>query len=297
MEDDQIELVLDTTDAPVEDDIQIVEAPEEPKIEAKPQISVDDGIEALRRELEAEKVARARAEEQAKQARDQARVATTDKYDSDLRMLNTAIETETRNKEILKANLREAVATGDTDMQAEILMTLNQTENNLREISKGKQQYEAQLRAQPAPSEDRVEALARQLTKPSAEWVRAHPDVVNDDVMARRLRRAHEDALDDGIRADTPDYFNFLETRLRINQAKTQQQEYSMSEASESTSGRRASAPPAAPVTRSGTGTGGRPNVVSLTRAEQEAARDMGMTPKEYAQNKIALIKSGRMAG
>ena len=65
----------------------------------------------------------------------------------------------------------------------------------------------------------------------------------------------------------------------------------------ESTSGRRASAPPAAPVSRSGTGTGGRPNVVTLTRAEQEAARDMGMTPKEYAQNKVALIKSGRMAG
>ena len=120
--------------------------------------------------------------------------------------------------------------------------------------------------------------------------------MVNDDRRAGRLQRAHFDALDDGIQPDTPDYFNFLETRLNINRAP-QVQEAAMSAASESTSGRRASAPPAAPVSRSGTGTGGRPNVVTLTRAEQEAARDMGMTPKEYAQNKVALVKAGRMVG
>ena len=283
MEEDQVELTLETVP---EDEIVIVEAPEEPKVETKPEITVDAGIEALRRELEAEKAARQRAEQQA-------RVATTDKADSDLRMLNTAIETETRNKEILKVNLREAVANGDTDAQADILMTLNQTENNLRQISEGKKQYEAQLRA---PVTNKVEALASQLTPRSAEWVRNNPDVVNDDRRAARLQRAHFDALDDGIQPDTPDYFNFLETRLNINNAPTRQ-EAAMSAASESTSGRRASAPPAAPVSRSGTGTGGRPNVVTLTRAEQEAAKDMGMTPKEYAQNKVALIKSGRMAG
>jgi hypothetical protein len=283
MEDNQVELELET--AP-EDDIVIVEAPEEPVIETKPEITVDDGIEALRRELEAEKAARQRAEQQA-------RVATNDKADSDLRMLNTAIETESRNKEILKANLREAVANGDTDAQADILMAINQTENNLRQINEGKKYYEAQIKA---PVANKVEALASQLTPKSAEWVRNNPDVVNDERRAKRLERAHFDALDDGIQPDSPDYFNFLENRLNINKAPMRQ-EAAMSEASESTSGRRASAPPAAPVSRSGTGTGGRPNVVTLSRAEQEAAKDMGMTPKEYAQNKVALVKSGRMAG
>ena len=283
MEDNQVELELET--AP-EDDIVIVEAPEEPRIETKPEITVDDGIEALRRELEAEKAARQRAEQQA-------RVATNDKADSDLRMLNTAIETEGRNKEILKANLREAVANGDTDAQADILMAINQTENNLRQITEGKKHYEAQIKA---PVANKVEALAAQLTPKSAEWVRNNPDVVNDERRAKRLERAHFDALDDGIQPDSPDYFNFLENRLNINKTPVRQ-EAAMSEASESTSGRRASAPPAAPVSRSGTGTGGRPNVVTLSRAEQEAARDMGMTPKEYAQNKVALVKAGRMAG
>ena len=283
MEEDQIELTLETVP---EDDIVIVEAPEEPVIKTKPEITVDDGIEALRRELEAEKAARQRAEQQA-------RVATNDKADSDLRMLNTAIETEGRNKEILKANLREAVANGDTDAQADILMAINQTENNLRQITEGKKHYEAQIKA---PVANKVEALAAQLTPKSAEWVRNNPDVVNDERRAKRLERAHFDALDDGIQPDSPDYFNFLENRLNINKTPVRQ-EAAMSEASESTSGRRASAPPAAPVSRSGTGTGGRPNVVTLSRAEQEAAKDMGMTPKEYAQNKVALVKSGRMAG
>ena len=283
MEDNQVELELET--AP-EDDIVIVEAPEEPVIKTKPEITVDDGIEALRRELEAEKAARQRAEQQA-------RVATNDKADSDLRMLNTAIETEGRNKEILKENLREAVANGDTDAQADILMAINQTENNLRQITEGKKHYEAQIKA---PVANKVEALASQLTPKSAEWVRNNPDVVNDERRAKRLERAHFDALDDGIQPDSPDYFNFLENRLNINKTPVRQ-EAAMSEASESTSGRRASAPPAAPVSRSGTGTGGRPNVVTLSRAEQEAARDMGMTPKEYAQNKVALVKAGRMAG
>ena len=284
MEEETIELTLET--AP-EDDIVIVEAPEEAK---KPEITVDDGIEALRRELEAEKAARQRAEQQA-------RMATTDKADSDLRMLNTAIETETRNKEILKANLRDAVANGDTDAQADILMAINQTDNNIRQISEGKKHYEAQIKAQPEPNVNKVEKLASQLTPKSAEWVRANPDVVNDDRKAKRLERAHFDAIDDGIQPDTPDYFSFLENRLNINKAPAQQQDLAMSAASNATSGRQASTPPAAPVSRSGTGTGGRPNVVSLTRAEQEAARDMGMSPKEYAQNKIALIKAGRMVG
>jgi len=185
------------------------------------------------------------------------------------------------------------VANGDTDAQADILMAINQTENNLRQITEGKKHYEAQLRT---PVANKVEALASQLTPKSAEWVRNNPDVVNDERRAKRLERAHFDALDDGIQPDSPDYFNFLENRLNINKTPVRQ-EAAMSEASESTSGRRASAPPAAPVSRSGTGTGGRPNVVTLSRAEQEAARDMGMTPKEYAQNKVALVKAGRMAG
>ena len=57
----------------------------------------------------------------------------------------------------------------------------------------------------------------------------------------------------------------------------------------------RRSAPPAAPVSRSGNGTGSSPNVVRLTSAEREIASMMGMTDKEYAKNKVALQKEGKL--
>jgi len=210
-----------------------------------------------------------------------------------MKMIDNAIDTLKRNQEILKQNLRDAVAMGDADAQADIMMSLNKTDNDLREVQRGKQQYEATAKRTAA---DPVEALASQLTPRSAEWIRAHPEAVHDPVMNRKLRRAHEDAIDDGLVADSDEYFSYVENRLNVRKP-VQQQEAALSEASTSTAGRRAAAPPAAPVSRSGTGTGGRPNVVTLTRAEQEAARDMGMTPKEYAENKMALVKAGKLAG
>ena len=58
----------------------------------------------------------------------------------------------------------------------------------------------------------------------------------------------------------------------------------------------RRSSPAAAPVSRSGTGTGGgSPNVVRLSADEREMAKMMGMTAEEYARNKLALIKDGKL--
>ena len=289
MEEDQIQLELD----PQEDEIQIVEAPEEPKIEEKPQLSVEDGINELKFKLEEERKAREAAERRAKEAMEQASLYKNDAADSNMKMIDTAIDTIKRNQEILKQNLRDAVAMGDADAQADILMSIQKTQSDHEKLMYGKQQYEATVKAAPA---DPVEAMASNLTPRSAEWVRAHPEYARDQVLTRRMVRAHEDALDEGIRPDTDEYFDYVETRLKVRQAPVQQ-EAALSEASTSTSGRRAAAPPAAPVSRSGTGTGSRPNVVTLTRAEQEAARDMGMTPKEYAENKMALVRAGKLAG
>jgi len=289
MSEDQIQLELE----PQEDEIEIVEAPEEPKVEEKPQLTVEAGIDALKAQLEDERRAREAAERRAKEAMEQASAAKNDAADSNMKMIDNALETLKRNQEILKQNLRDAVAMGDADAQADIMMSLNKTDNDLREVQRGKQQYEATVKRSAA---DPVEALAAQLTPRSAEWIRAHPEAVHDPVMNRKLRRAHEDAIDDGLVADSDEYFSYVENRLNVRKP-VQQQEAALSEASTSTAGRRAAAPPAAPVSRSGTGTGGRPNVVTLTRAEQEAARDMGMTPKEYAENKMALVKAGKLAG
>lgn len=290
MEEDQVELVLE----PVEEEkIEIVNAPEDIKIEEKPQLTVEDGINELKAKLEEERRAREDAERRAKEAYEQASLAKNDAADSNLRMIDNAIETVRRNQDILKQNLRDAVAAGDTDAQADILMALNQTKSDQEKLIVGKQQYEASVKKVVA---DPVEAMASNLTPRSAEWVRSHPEYARDPALTRRMIRAHEDALDRGIRADTDEYFNYVENRLDINKPVM---ETALSDASTSTAGRRAApaaAPPAAPVSRSGTGTGGRSSVVTLRAAEREAARDMGMSEKEYAQNKLALIRDGKLS-
>ena len=56
----------------------------------------------------------------------------------------------------------------------------------------------------------------------------------------------------------------------------------------------RRTAPPAAPVSRSAA-PGTRPNVIRLTLEEREMAKAMKMTEKEYAENKVALQREGKL--
>lgn len=290
--DDQIELELNLD--PVEpekkeDEVVIVDA-KEPEKEGLP---VEVGINELKLRLEEEKKAREEAERRYKDAQQQANLAKNDAFDSNLRLLDNAIETVNRNKEILKQNLRDAIAAGDADAQADVMLEISKTENDLRLLQQGKTQYEAQAAAAQTPS-DPVEQIASRLTPRSADWVRAHPEYARDPAMTRRMVRAHEDAMDEGIKADTDEYFEFVETKLKIRKAeKQEEQETALSEASAPT--QRRSAPPAAPVSRASSGS--RSNIVTLTRAERETAQALGMTDREYAANKQALIKDGKLAG
>jgi hypothetical protein len=294
MADKQIELELE----PTEEEIVIVEEPEkDEEVAAEPQLSVEDGINELKFKLEEERKAREAAERRAKEATEMAALAKNETADTHLRLYETAIDTVKRNTEIMKANLRDAMAIGDYDTVSQIQSDMIKADNDLRILAHERNNREAEIKNRPR-NVNPVEELASQLTPRSAEWVRAHPETVLDPMKQRKLRRAHEDAIDDGIAPDTDAYFNFIESR--IGSAPRQQQESALSEASSAHSGRRAApdaAPPAAPVSRSGTGTGSSPNRVTLSRAEQEAARDMGMSLKDYANNKASLIKSGRMNG
>jgi flagellar hook-basal body complex protein FliE len=295
--DEQIELELNLepleTDKK-EEELVIDEVEEAPVEEKKVELTVEDGINELKYKLEQERKAREEAERRAKEAFDAANASKADAHDSNLRLLDNAIETVKRNQEIFKQNLRDAVAAGDADAQAEVMLAISKADNDLRQLEYGKQQYEAQARTPQIT--DPVEKMASQLTPRSAEWVRAHPEYARDPVMTRRMVRAHEDAIDEGFQADTDDYFNFVETKLKIRKQEAPAQESALSEASAPT--QRRSAPPAAPVSRSGSPTsGGRSNVVTLTRMERETAQALGMTDREYAANKQALIKEGKLVG
>ncbi len=300
----ELQLDLEPIDAelkPEEIVIKEVEEPEPVQVKVQePQISVEDGINELKARLEEERKARELAERRAQEASEQFAAAKNDVNDTNLRLIDNAIDTVKRNSEILKQNLRDAMSVGDFDTAANIQADMTKAELDLRQLMVGKQQYE-QIAKQPVKpaytSSDPVEAFASQLTRESAEWIRAHPEYAKDETLKADMIDAHNSAIRRGIRADTPEYFAYVEKKLDIQPARLRETEDSaMSEASAPT--QRRSAPPAAPVSRSSVApSGNRSNVVSLSRAERETARDLGMTDREYAASKQALIREGKISG
>ena len=255
----------------------------------------DEGINDLKLKLEQERNGRIEAEKQARQATEAAVHAKNEVQDTNLHLVKNAIDTVKRNNDILKYNYSEAMAVGDYTKAAEIQEGMSMNTSKLMELERGRSHMESapkyEVPQQQRPS-DPVEALASQLSPRSADWVRRNPQCVTDPRMYQKMVAAHNLAMADGYQADSDDYFGFVEDTLRISKRVDVGEEDPMSASAKVTQRR---SPPAAPVSRSGTGTGSRPNVVRLTKAEAETAKDLGMTEQDYARNKLLLQKEGRL--
>lgn len=295
-EPEQIEIPVDDLDKSVEktDDIKIIKEDYAPAKRRNDDIEPEEGLEALRAQLERERSARINAEKNAREANESAFRANNEVQDSNLHLVNNAIDTVKQNNEILKSNYRDAMSSGDYDQAAEAQQAMSTNAAKLLQLEQGRQALEERPKQAPprqVPS-DPVEALASQLTARSAEWVRRNPQCATDQRMYQKMIAAHNLAVADGYQADTDDYFSVIEDTLKLNR-RMQNDDDATAEAAKPT--QRRSSPPAAPVTRSGTGTGTRPNTVRLNSAEREMAQMMGMTDQEYAKNKLALQREGKL--
>jgi hypothetical protein len=263
----------------------------------KPVVSAEDGIEELRRRLDEERLARAEAEKRARDAANQAQAARQEVDNSNLALVRTAIDTVKRENEILKQNYKDALANNDFDAAAEYQEAMSDARAKLLQLENGMQAMEAQAKqpVRPVQHADPVEQLASQLSGPSAQWVRAHPEYARNPRLTQKMIAAHNLVTADGIASDTPEYFASVERVLGISAAPAQAVEQESALSAASAPSQRRSAPAAAPVSRSGTATGTRPNVVRLSSEEREMASMMGMSPEEYARNKVALKREGKI--
>jgi hypothetical protein len=292
-DDDQIEIEIDDASSPVSDEIKVEVIPESTKKRA---VEPDDGLEALKVALQQEKAARIAAEQRAQKAARSAYNAQNEAHDSNLSLVSNAIATVGQTNEILKANYRDAMSVGDYDRASDIQVEMASNQAKLLQLEQGKQALENQSRPQvPQPYQsDPVEALASQLSPRSANWLRAHPEFATDQRLYQKMLAAHNLAVADGHRVDTDDYFAEIEGTLRINRSESQSGNSDPTQQAAQVTQRR-SAPPAAPVSRSGTAPGTRPNTVRLTAQQIEMAELMGMTPQQYAKNLLALQKEGKL--
>jgi len=284
----------------------IVELPEEHKDEIKVEVAESEPVEAgpsdadlalkhLKEQLEAANRARAEAEYRAQESDRQAQKADMNTQQANLYTISSAIDAQKREVEIQKATLAAALSNGDHQQAAEIQYAMSETSSRLQQLQLGKEALEKEIKNPPQKQYqspvDPVEQFASQLSPRSAAWVRAHPQCVTDPRLQQKMIAAHNIAVADGIPADSDDYFQFVEDTLKISPKRQEAQESAMSDASAPV--QRRTAPPATPVSRSGTGTGRQ--TARLTKEEAEMAKMMGQTPEEYAKNKLELIAAGRI--
>lgn len=271
----ELDLFLEP-DAPEVDLLQ----QEQPVVEAsREELPVEVGINELREQLEREKAARIAAENHAREIAEHANRANTDAHDTNIHLVASAIDELKRQQNVLRQQKVEALAIGDYEKVAEIDEIVYESKTNLRELEGYKNKLETTPKPRVnGPPMDPVEAVASQLSRQSADWVRAHPEYVTDQRLFRKMTRAHEEAMDEGYKADTPDYFDFVETRLGIRGDDGD----AMSEASAPT--QRRSAPSAAPTSRTAGSSSTSRNAIRLTAAQKEAAEISGMTEAEYME-------------
>lgn len=299
-EPEQIEIEIDPTEKatkePVKDEVEVVKAEESAPAEEKKIIPPEEGLEQFKKRFEMERQARIDAEKRAQQAAMAAHQAKSEVHDTNLQLVSNAIDTINQQNEILKSHYSAAMSAGDYDRAAEIQNSMASNNAKLVNLEQGKTALENTPKPQPprpAPPADPVEAIASQLSPRSAEWIRQHPEYARDKRLFQKMIAAHNLVSADGVAPDSDEYFSGVERVLNIRQQEVARNDDAMADSAKVT--QRRSGPPAAPVSRSGTGTGSRPNVVRLTAEEREMASNMKMTEQEYAKAKLALQKEGKL--
>jgi hypothetical protein len=259
----------------------------------------EDGIKKLKKQLEDEKSARIAAENRARDAESGEVAAKTEVQGTQLDLVKNAITTVTQANAALKSRYKEARANGDADAEFDIQEEIAKNAAKLQRLEDGKSALERAPKPQPRPIADKVEDAISRIGAEfprSREWVRNHPEFVRDDNKNQQMIAAHQLAMGRGLKADTDEYFSDIEDTLRIARREPtienghDDADDALTEAARPVSTRTA-APAGAPVSRSGSGNGSRPNVVRLSADEREIAKLNGMTDEEYARQKMAIQK------
>ena len=216
----------------------------------------------------------------------------------------------------------QAMANQDFQSAAEAQRAIARAESHLLQLHNGKQKLEESLQQttegsvyepqvpnfEPKVPQDPVEMYASKLSARSAQWLREHPEVVHQNKVGK-LTRAHQDAVEDGYTAESPEYFQYIEARLGYD--STPEPEYEPERAAPQVRERApvreapkkslASAPVSSASGMSPRSNGNsntmvlRPDEVEFAlMAEPDLPRDKAI--ETYARNKAFLIKTGKLS-
>lgn len=302
---DEIQIDLDEIDAkkkagggkeePKKDPVEVVRTDNTPvKVDA----GTEAGLDNLKKQLEGETAARIAAERRAQEAADGEARARSEVHGTQLDLIKNALEGTIQTSKALRSEYSAALAAQDFDKAAEIQEAMSTNVARKVQFENAKTALENAPKPQPRPAIDPVDDYVNRIPGEyprSRAWVRNHPEYARDAHKTRMMLAAHEFALARGLTADTDDYFDSIEKTLDIKKAADPKPEGDADPMKDAARPVKKPAPASAPVTRAGTGNGQRPNTVTLSADEVEMAERTGQTVEEYARNKMALKKEGRL--
>lgn len=258
-------------------------------------------LDAARKQAAMAQQAKQQAEAYAKKQAEAAYSAQSEASENQYRVIINAINASEQAASNAERAYADAMASGDYAAAAKVQRDMARIESQLTQFNSAKAELEEraqyqqaegrvpdptqQYEAQPQEYVDPVEAAARTLSPKSADWIRAHPEMLNQ---IPKLRAAHEYAINvKGIVSESPEYFSFIENELGVG-GKSAQPKKAV-----------ASTPVTSSASYSSSRGGNDTMVLSAAEVEQAMLNEPDL-PKQkaleiYARNKKALIKEGRM--
>lgn len=290
----EVEIKPEDIRAPIEDlpkiDEPIIVKADEKKDPPK-EISAEEGFKDLKSQLAFEKGRAEAAEARAQRAEYDNFEHQKALRESNVTVVAGAVETLKKQSTLLRQELRAAKESGDLDTEIDIVerMTSNTAKLQQLENARDRLQEAPQVQRREAAPTSKLEARVAELTPDAAKWLRQHPEVGTDDRLWQKAGAAHQLAMADGLKIDTPEYFEIIERHTGVKKDEP--------EVKEDPKPVRQIQPSSAPVTRNAQGSAPTGNqTIRLSREEHQLALDIGMDPKEYAKNKYLLKTEGKIS-
>lgn len=262
----------------------------------------DDGSKALKAQLEAskeaERVANQRAEDADRRARDAAAEADrlrSSGADNEKELLNTSLASAQAEEAAAQAELERAFEAGDAKLMGAAQAKIGRAAAKVVNLEGAIAQFdedaaERERVAKEAPkTEERVDIVTAidrddKLMPKERDWLKEHTEVLTDPRRNRELSVGYDRALAKGFKRGSEGYFKFLDEFMGFAEPGSAEPEDTETERASIVS---------APVTRdnrsSSTGRPTTPTRITLTPAEREAARNMGVSDVAYAKGKLQL--------
>jgi len=320
-EDDDLLINLNEPDA---EEKPAAQAQKPPPVPGPPRSSAttapETGVRDLEQQLANERAARGRAQEESRRIaaeRDNAILFAQEAERRGMSVFELNNENQIRaaeeQLETLTAQQENAMEGGDFKLAADLnrkmhrlggqlallerdKATLAQQKGQMQQRQQRQGATTAQQTRQPAEPEP-ANALERALqgrTEATKNFLRKHPELVRADGSLRRAAiDAHENALDAGHNVDTQGYFDYIEKI--IGGAQMPQGANGQDGAPPRGRAPTMAAPPERGSPPGGSDSGLQSGEFRMTPKMRRLADEQGVTPKEWAQNYVRLLREGRI--